>query len=106
MDRARPRATRRSLARLKVPKRESSSRFRVRDYPAVFILEGEGNPLRVFRNEIGITVGPLDHRNAVAKNVIVESEPEKGFAAFDPVKIKMINGQAAAGVFMDEHEGG
>src|SRR5438067_13658409 len=95
MDRARPRSTRRSLARLKVPERESSSRFRVRDYPAVFILEGEGNPLRVLRNKTGITVGPFDERNAVAENVIVESEPEKGFAAFDPVKIEMVIGQAA-----------
>src|SRR5947207_12584892 len=78
--------------------------LRVRDYPAVFILEGEGNPLRMLRNEIGITVGPLDERNAIAENIIVESEPENSLAIFDPVKIEMVNGQAAIGVFVHEHE--
>src|SRR5205807_186505 len=79
---------------------------RFRNHPAVFILQSEGNPLRMLRDQIGVTVGPLDERNAVAENVIVESQPEKGFAVFDPVKIEMVNGQAAIGVFVHEHERG
>src|SRR5438067_13849714 len=104
MDRPRPRATRCFLVRLKVPKREFSSRFRVSDYACVFTFQFEGNRLRVLRNDTGITIGPLDERNAVAENVIVESEPANSLAIFDPVKIEMINGQAVIGVFDHEHE--
>ena len=57
------------------------------------------------RNEIRVTVGPFDQRNAVAEDVIVESEAQNGVAVLEPIKIEMVNRQTAVLVFVNEDEG-
>ena len=89
-------AKRRSPARWKVPARGSSLRPSFPDDASVFALQLKGKPLGFLRNEVGVTVGPFDQRDAVAENVFVESEPQDSLAVIEPVKIKVVNRQASA----------
>ena len=54
-------------------------------------------------NQFGEAVGPFDHRNAVAKKVIIEAESRDGFLLFQAKKIEMVNRHSAPSIFV--HDG-
>src|SRR5437773_12281684 len=102
---AHSRARQCSLARRRVRAREFSLRLSFSNQATVFAFQLEGKPLRLLRNQSRITVSPFDQRNAFTENVIVESESQDGLAAVEPIKIEMINGQAATLVLVQEDKG-
>ncbi len=51
-------------------------------------------------NEFWKPVGPFNHRDAVAEEVIVESESRDRWPVFQAKEIEMINGQPPAWIFV------
>src|SRR5207244_8196267 len=102
----RPRSRQCSPGQWKVPARESSLWLCFPNYSRFFAFQLEGKPLGLLRNEVRRTVSPFDQRDAIAENVIVESEAQDGLAVVEPVKIEVVNGQTAVLVLVDEDEGG
>ena len=58
--------------------------------------------MRICRNEFRKPVGPFNDRDAVAKKIVVQTEPLSRLSIFDSKKIKMIDGEPAPGIFVDE----
>ena len=54
-------------------------------------------------NQFGEAVGPFNHRNAVAKKVIIEAKPRDGLLLFQAKKIEMVNRHSAPSIFV--HDG-
>src|SRR5712675_1465381 len=75
-----------------------------RDRPLRFGLHFKPDPACLLRNKIRKTIGPLDHRDAVTAEVIIEPETYRGLAVFQSKEIEMINGQSAAEVLVDDRK--
>lgn len=54
-------------------------------------------------NKFGEAVGPFDHRNAVAKKVIIKAKARDRFSLFQAKKIEMVNRHSAPSIFV--HDG-
>ena len=52
-----------------------------------------------------MAVGPLNQRDALSENVIVESKFEHGLAVIEPVEIEVVNRQAPVFVLVHQDEG-
>ena len=66
----------------------------------------ERNPMCRFGNQIRKSIGPFDHRNAVAEKIIVESEPGRRLSIFQAKKIEMIDRKVSAGIFVNQGKAG
>src|ERR1043166_8068841 len=88
----------------KVPAREFSRSFKGN---GALILRSyvKQNPARLFGNEFGEAICPFDHRNSVAKEIVVQTEPREGVAILHAKKIKMINRQSSILIFMHNRKG-
>ena len=78
-------------------------RFIKRDGSPVPRLDLKPQPLRFFRKKIGKAIRPFDHRHAIAEQIIIKANPRERLRVFHPKKIKVINRQHAAGIFV--HDG-
>src|SRR6266566_1901780 len=96
-------ARRDSHARWTVPEQEFSF---CADRSRIFRFYLEQNPARLLGNEFGKSIGPFDHRNAISKEIIVESQLRDRFSIFKTKKIEMINGQTPIEIFVNNCKGG
>src|SRR5437868_9721054 len=72
------------------------------DLPLISGTDLEFDPMRVCRNSLGKPVGPFNHTDALAENNLIESDRAQGCEIFYPVKIEVVNRQAAMVIFMEK----
>src|SRR5438874_1866958 len=83
--------------------RELSSRIFINHSP-VAVAARDAQPPSMVWQQLWEPVGPLDHADAVAVQILVESKSRCLRRRFDSVKVEMVNRSAATGVFVDQCE--
>src|SRR5205807_4584753 len=73
--------------------------------PLMWRHQVKSNPTGMARNRDGKAIGPFNNANAVAENVLVETDCFQRAKIFQSIKIEMINRQPAATVLVKQREG-